>query len=168
MRAVEFAAMSQDIDSYRYRGARALVLLHERSQRSFLACWHRARSANLALPETDDPAYRSLETLLRHVLVAAASYMEWMCESLGLPDPGFRPPPALEAMADEADAHVEHLLAIWRLPLADVTEVQADAVERPSRWGVTYGIDAMLEHAAIHPMRHQFQLEELLERAAST
>lgn len=154
--------MSVELDGYRYRGARALVVLHERSLRSFVACWQRARAAGVALPETDDPSYRSLDRLLGHVLHAAASYMEWMCESLALPDPGFRSPPPLESIAEQADDYLEHIVDGWRRPLADVTEARADAVERPSRWGVTYGIDAMLEHAVMHPQRHQFQLEELM------
>jgi hypothetical protein len=32
---------------------------------------------------------------------------------------------------------------------------------------VTYTIDAMLEHAVMHPIRHTFQLEELVQRAGS-
>ncbi len=145
-----------------------MVLLHERSLRSFVACWQRARARGLTLPKTDDPAYQSLDRLLGHVLWAAASYMEWMCESLDLPDPGFPAPPPLEILAEQADHHLEAVIDGWRQPLATVTEARADAVERPSRWGVTYGIDAMLEHAVMHPQRHQFQLEELMGATSSS
>jgi hypothetical protein len=31
-----------------------------------------------------------------------------------------------------------------------------------SRWGVNYCVDAMLEHAVMHPERHRFQLLELM------
>jgi hypothetical protein len=33
-----------------------------------------------------------------------------------------------------------------------------------SRWGQEYTIGAMLEHAVMHPMRHAFHLDELMER----
>jgi len=36
---------------------------------------------------------------------------------------------------------------------------QLDGVEARSRWGVSYSVDAMLEHAVMHPMRHAFQIE---------
>ena len=33
-----------------------------------------------------------------------------------------------------------------------------------SRWKVEYCIDAMLEHAVMHPIRHEFQLSNLLKK----
>ena len=53
---------------YRYRGAAALVLLHERHLKQFIAYWRVAKAIDLSLPESADPAYASLEDLLRHVL----------------------------------------------------------------------------------------------------
>jgi hypothetical protein len=50
----------------------------------------------------------------------------------------------------------------WATPLA---QVDADRFERPeyeSRWGTRYCIDAMLEHAVMHPIRHAFQLQSLM------
>jgi hypothetical protein len=38
----------------------------------------------------------------------------------------------------------------------------------PSRWNVHYCIDAMLEHAVMHPIRHTFQLQELLAKAGAS
>jgi hypothetical protein len=35
-----------------------------------------------------------------------------------------------------------------------------DAVYK-SNWGTDYCIEAMLEHAVMHPIRHEFQLKEL-------
>jgi uncharacterized damage-inducible protein DinB len=155
--------MSQ-LDGYSYRGARALVLLHEQHLREFVAVWRRFRAANIALPATEDPAYASPEALLRHILGAARGYMTWMCEHLKLPDPQIRPVPEEGAIEGEADAFLEHVLERWRRPLVDVPE---DAFETPymSRWKVPYCVDAMLEHAVMHPIRHTFQLQELLQQA---
>ena len=147
---------------YRYSGARALVELHEHMLRSFLASWKRAREAELALPETEDSDYASLETLLAHVLRAARGYMTWMCEKLALPDPEIRPAPKPETAAAEADAYLEHLVERWRLPLRGTPEEAFHRPEHESRWGVRYCIDAMLEHAVMHPLRHRHQLETLL------
>ena len=91
--------MRTELAHYQYRGARALVLLHDKELREFLAVWRRARTANLALPATSDPDYASLEALLFHVLRAARGYMTWMCESLGLADPGIEAPPPVERVA---------------------------------------------------------------------
>ena len=157
--------MPPELPGYQYRGARALVLLHEQELRAFVAVWRRARAASVPLPVTSDPDYASLESVLFHVLRAARGYMTWMCESLGLDDPGIEPPPPVERLAVEVDRYLEHLLERWRQPLAGLPEERFHAPEFRSRWGVLYCVDAMLEHAVMHPVRHAFQLQELLEGA---
>ncbi len=154
-----------ELANYRYGGARALVILHERQLRKFLVAWRHAKTAGVALPETDDPDYASLETVLAHVLKCARGYMVWMCKMLELPDPGIRPEPEADAVAAEAESYVEHLGEKWRTPLAKLTESQAYRPAYTSPWDVDYCIDAMLEHAAMHPLRHRFQLEVLIARA---
>jgi uncharacterized damage-inducible protein DinB len=151
---------------YAYAGARALVRLHEQHLSAFLAAWRRARAAGIELPRTPepDPDYASLEALLAHVLRSARGYMVWMCTVLDLPDPAIAPAPPAESVAAEADAYVDHLTERWRTPLAGVPEGRFGE-EHESRWKVRYCIDAMLEHAVMHPIRHRFQLEELLARA---
>ncbi len=152
---------------FRYRGARALVRLHETQMRRFLACWRRAEQAGVRLPETDDPDFASLDTLLRHVVVCARGYLTWMCDNLGLPDPGIRPVPDAELVASAVDGYLEHLLERWREPLCEVAEERFwEMYEAP--WGAVYSIDAMLEHAVMHPARHTFQLEELLGAEGTT
>ena len=148
---------------YRYGAARTMVYLHEQYLQTCLEAWRQAKAANIELPETDDPNYVSLEQLLRHVLSAARSYMVWMCEVLSLPDPDIDPPPPLEHVAAEAEAYLSHLAARWRLPLAEVDEKRFEDAVYPSNWGVLYCVDAMLEHAVMHPILHQEQLESLLE-----
>ena len=123
-----------------------------------------ARAASVVLPKTDDPAYASLETLLHHVLRAARGYMTWMCEVLELPDPQIRIPPEPVALAAEADSYMEHVLEKWRTPLQDVGDDRLETPEYQSRWQSRYCIDSMLEHAVMHPIRHAFQLEELMRQ----
>ncbi len=125
--------------AYRSRAVRALVLLHDEHVRRFLVVWNQAHAASVMLPRTDDPAYASLETLLRHVLGAEPT-----------------------ALAAEADSYMEHVLEKWRTPLRDVGDDRLETPEYPSRWQTRYCIDAMLEHAVMHPIRHAFQLEELM------
>jgi hypothetical protein len=138
------------------------VLLHERHIQLFLSAWKAAHDADLILPVTSDPSYESLQTLGRHVLGAARNYVMWICEMLKLPDPGISLPPDLANIRNEADAYVEHLLEGWREALVDVSDDQLETPEYPSRWKTRYSIDAMLEHAVMHPIRHSFQLEELM------
>ena len=141
---------------------RALVLLHEEHLRRFVQTWRRALAASVRLPASDDPAYVSLDALGQHVLRSAGGYMLWMCEMLELPDPGIRRVPDVAAIVGEADEYLEHVWR-WRAPLRDVSNEQLETPEYPSRWETLYCIDAMLEHAVVHPIRHAFQLEELIK-----
>ena len=149
---------------YRSRAVRALVLLHDEHLRRFLVVWNDARDASIVLPGTDDPNYVSLDTLLHHVLGAAGRYMTWMCEVLELPNPQIRALPDPAALAREAESYMEHVLEQWRAPLVNVGDDRLLTPEYPARWKTRYCIDAMLQHAVMHPIRHAFQLEELMGR----
>jgi hypothetical protein len=138
--------------------------LHEEHLHRFLVTWHRAKAASVVLPDTKDPAYESLDTLLRHVLGAARGYMVWMCEVLDLPDPAMNVAPDPAVLALDPESYMEHVLVRWRTPLLDIADDQLERPEYPSRWQTRYCIDAMLEHAVLHPIRHAFQLDELMSR----
>jgi len=148
---------------YLDRGARALDHMHERELRAFLAVWRRAEEAGCRPPACDDPAYASLAGILAHVLRASRGYLVWVASTLSLGDPGVRPAPAAEDAARDADDFVEHVLERWRAVLARIEPEALDRVEAKSSWGVTYSVDAMLEHAVMHPARHAFQIEEWLD-----
>jgi hypothetical protein len=86
--------------------------------------------------------------------------MVWMCEVLALPDPEISVPPEVAVLPVGADSYIDHVLERWRTPLQDVGDEQLERPEYPSQWKARYCIDAMLEHAVMHPIRNAFQLEE--------
>jgi hypothetical protein len=153
---------NHELLNYRYRGARALVLLHERTLRELLQAWRRAKASHVQLPSSADPNYVSLESVLHHGLRAARGYMTWLCEKLDLQDPGIDLTPEASLVEQEAEPYIEHLLERWRLPLADVEKARFAAIHK-TRWGEDMSCEGMLEHAVMHPIRHRFQLEELIE-----
>lgn len=151
---------------YRYRGARALVMLHEKHIRAFHQTWKEAKELGIILPATDDPDYISMQTLLVHVLRSSGGYMRWMCQKLALEDPQIHAVPDEMAVENEAENYITHLLDRWALPLSPVEEKRFFSETYRSHLGPDYSIEAMLEHAVVHPLRHQFQLEELMRRSA--
>jgi uncharacterized damage-inducible protein DinB len=152
----------EELKKYKYNGARSLVLLHDKHLRLCIQAWREAKRLNIKLPVTDDEDYQSLETLLRHILRAARGYMTWMCDKLGLPDPGIEKIPELDSIEMKSEDYLSHLLEKWKTPLADIEEEKFHSPTYTSRWGVEYCIDAMLEHAVMHPIRHGFQLNNLI------
>jgi len=133
--------------------------------RGFLPVWREAVRRGVRLPATDDPDYASHHALLHHVFRASRGYMTWLCERLELPDPGIEAAPPPDVVERDADRYLEHLLERWRAPLADVDEVRLQPIFK-ARWGADISGESMLEHAVVHPLRHRFQLEELLETTA--
>ena len=76
-----------NIPEYKFRGARALVILHDIEMRKCFEVWKEVRRKNVQLGATDDKDYTSIFTLIRHVFRASRGYMIWMCQMLELPDP---------------------------------------------------------------------------------
>ncbi|MFC1477316.1 hypothetical protein ACFL6L_02505 [candidate division KSB1 bacterium] len=144
---------------YRYSGACSLVILHERYLREFVETWKRAKAAGVPVPEVADPDYKSLETILHHVLRWARWYMVWICEKLDLPDPVIGQVPPAEQIGQELDTYLEHLLDKWRAPLQDVPEEQYFSPLHTTPWNVDCCIWSILEHSIVHTIQHRFQLE---------
>ena len=154
----------QLLPDYSYRGVRAMILLQDRHLREFVAACRKAKALNCPLPVTTDPAYVSYEALLTHILRASRGYLIWLCQKLEVPAPQIDAPPAPEAIEREAEAYIDYLYACWTAaPLAAIPEEAWNAVHK-SRWDVDYSLDAMLEHAAMHPIRHAFQVGEWIQR----
>jgi len=139
-----------------------MVVLHEEQLRRFLETWKIAKTSGVGLPEGDDPDYASLEALLGHVFRWSRTYLLWICEQLELPDPGVKTVPDNNVIDVEAAGYLDEVLLAWRSPLRDIEKVRFFKPEYVAPWGVKYSVEAMLEHAVMHPVRHRFQLEELL------
>lgn len=147
---------------YKYAGASALVKLHQIHLQSFYETWKEAKKLNIKLPVTDDPYYKSLDTLLYHLLRSARGYMIWICDKLQLPDPMINETPNAEAIEEKAAVQIAYLFERWKLPLVNLEPELFENKVFKSNWGVEYCIDAMLEHAVMHPIRHEFQLKNLM------
>lgn len=144
------------------QGVASLTQLHETHMRRFLAVWREAKAQGLTLHVKGDPDYASLESLLVHVVGCARGYMVWICKVLELPDPGMAAVPPANEIEGVLDEYVDKILEQWEGPLCDVASSRLHRDAYRSTWGVLYCIDAMLEHAVMHPVRHTFQLENLM------
>lgn len=151
---------------FAYGGAAVLVELHERHLEEFHEVWLEADRFGVELPPTSDPNYASRATLLAHVLGCATRYLSWICQQLGLPEPEIEEYPDPDGLTGRSRDYLEEVLAAWRPALVSLTEERAYAPAHPARWGTPYCIDAMLEHAVMHPIRHTHQLRRLLEQQA--
>lgn len=155
--------MNQRTNDYKYRGARAAVALQEKHLYGFLNTWRQAMEAGVKLPICDNPDYASFETLLGHVFRWSRNYLLWICKQLNISPPDIDSPPEADVIDSKGERYLEHLTAAWKTPLKEIPEEKFFKPEYPSPWGVLYCIDAMLEHAVMHPILHSFQLKELMD-----
>ncbi len=149
--------------NYKYKGAEALIRLHEEHLLSFIEAWKATKKANIKFPITNDSDYQSLEHLLLQVVRSSRGYILWICEKLNLPELIIDVSPKLEEIENVIDNYILHLLEEWKVPLANVDEKRFFDLTYKSNWETEYCIEAMLEHAVMHPIRHEYQLKKILE-----
>lgn len=149
---------------FKYRGARALVILHQNELQRFLQVWEKAKSLNITPPVSDDPDYESMEALLLHVFRSARHYLQWIADKLSWNDPILPLLPSENLVQSTANEFINGLNEAYQETLSELSEEDAERVFK-SKWGVEFSIESMLEHAVVHPMRHRLQIEEWIETA---
>jgi hypothetical protein len=126
-----------------------------------------AKRRGLSIPPTEDPDYANLDLLMRHPLRSSRGYLTWLCQVLGRPDPAVPDPPEPQDVEARGAAYIEVLAKAWQEHLGWMTDEVAGANDmHTTRWGQPITIEAMLEHAVVHPMRHRIQIQELLSGPA--
>jgi len=151
--------------AFESRGVRALVLLQMEEMERLLVVWKKAKRLGVKLPTTKDPDYESVDLLMRHPLRACRGYLTWLCEVLDRPAPRVADAPEPEAIAQQGTAYLKVLARAWNRHMAWMPNETLDSFKvYTTRWGAPMTVEAMLEHALAHPMRHRLQLEELVAR----
>jgi len=151
--------------AFKSRGVRALVQLQMAEMNHLFLVWKKAKRVGVRLPRTKDPAYQSLDLLMRHPLRSCRGYLTWLCEVLDRPDPRVPDPPEPERVVAEGAAYLKILSKAWEKHMAWMPNDVLDSFTvHQSRWGAPMTVEAMFEHAVAHPMRHRFQLQELIAR----
>jgi uncharacterized damage-inducible protein DinB len=151
-------------EDFKSRAVRSLVELHEQEWRRFFETWERFIAAGAPMPEArGDPDYQSRDHLVGHVARAARGYLTWIVEQVGRPVKDVDPETDSLKIATRVKEFMVEVLAAWRRHLSTVEDADLEPTTYQSCWGTQMSIEAMLEHAVVHPMRHRIQLERILE-----
>jgi len=116
--------------------------------------------------QTTDEDCRSAQTISSHVVRAAYGYAGYIREQFNMEVTAPRSAllsrtEALEQLKKAIAYTVQTLDGRW-----EMTDEEADAMVIKSRWGVTYDLTQLLEHAIVHLMRHRRQLEKFISQDA--
>jgi hypothetical protein len=152
---------------FKSRAVMSLVELHEQEWRRFWETWDRFVAAGAPMPDArGDADYQSPQHLVGHVCRAARNYLTWIGDQLGRPVKDVDLEMDSLKIAPRAKEFLADVLAGGRRHLPAVEDAELEPATYKSRWGVQFSIEAMLEHAVVHPMRHRIQLDRILDSRA--
>ncbi|MGH8014716.1 MAG: DinB family protein [Candidatus Zixiibacteriota bacterium] len=114
--------------------------------------------------ETKDDDCRSIQTIMRHVVRAGYGYANYFRTAWNLP---LSSPESVPLQKEEAASKIDDFLTYTAQTLEgkwEYTDEQIQSVSMKVRWGVTYDLEQLLEHAIVHILRHRRQIERFLLR----
>lgn len=118
-------------------------------------------------PHSSDPDCRSIQNILAHVVGSAFSYAIYIRESIdqAVPRPGLR-------HRDTALEYIEDLDEVMTFTKKTFSTIYDQSLEKfefsdkiKTKWGQSYDIEQMMEHAIVHVLRHRRQIEIAKERS---
>ena len=115
-------------------------------------------------PETRDEDCRSMQTIVTHVVRAGYGYANYIRSVFSISSAS--PPDALFSR-DEAVARIESMLVYTAETLSgrwEMSDQEMDEIKIDTKWGMTYNLEQLLEHAIVHILRHRRQIERLKQQ----
>lgn len=116
-------------------------------------------------PLTKDVNCRSIQTVLSHVVKAGHNYVIAIRNNLG-EENTFHEIILLDNIPEYISA-MDELIRITENLFNDYPHLQLEVLNNDdkivSRWGQQYDPEQLLEHAIVHVMRHQRQIERFLQ-----
>ena len=112
--------------------------------------------------ETSDEDCRSAQTIMAHVVGAGYSYADYLRELFAIASN--RPASELSSRRESLE-RFDAMLEYTNETLKDrwiMSDEEIDASVIKTRWGVTYDVEQLLEHAIVHILRHRRQIERLI------
>jgi uncharacterized damage-inducible protein DinB len=110
--------------------------------------------------ETEAEDCRSVQTIMQHVVRAGYGYANYLREAFSIP----REEISREMFAhSETPAQIDRMLQYTIETLEgrwELSDEEFASTQIKTRWGATYDIEGMLEHAVVHILRHRRQIEK--------
>lgn len=116
--------------------------------------------------ETKDEDCRSIQTIMYHVVRAGYGYADYFREAFGMAS---AKPETVQVKCHEATEKIDAMLVYTAQTLEgkwEMSDEEIQAVSMKVRWGVTYDLEQLLEHAIVHILRHRRQIERFLLKMA--
>ncbi len=116
--------------------------------------------------ETKDEDCRSIQTIIYHVVRAGYGYADYIREFYGVASAR---PKIEQIQCHEAAEKIDAMLVYTAQTLEgkwEMSDKEIQGISMKVRWGVTYDLEQLLEHAIVHILRHRRQIERFLLKMA--
>ncbi|MGI8670015.1 MAG: DinB family protein [Aridibacter sp.] len=157
--------LKKSLEDYRPNAAGSIIDEYERAFfeiKSILQNISEEDYTRISDAETKNEDCRSIETMMNHVVRSGYFYANYIRESLSMKiQPVGEMKISHAEICNEIDKMLAYTLEIFEGRWKEMDE-QLGKVFINSRWGITYNIDQMLEHAIVHVLRHRRQIEKFL------
>jgi len=113
-------------------------------------------------PVTKDEDCRSVQTIVSHVTNSGYGYANYIRDWFSIPK---NSPDRRLLSQNDFLAEFERMLAYTSKTLEgkwEFSDEEIMKVKMIARWGPTYDLEQLLEHAVVHILRHRRQIEKLL------
>ncbi|NEU06788.1 DinB family protein [Flavihumibacter sp. R14] len=115
-------------------------------------------------PYTSDENCRSLQTILTHIVHAGYGYATSIHNLDGLnrtrPDKQFRT--SIAEYLDDLDKVFRYTEEVFRDIRNEELEQYDNTLKILTRWGQSYDIEQLMEHAIVHILRHKRQIGKII------
>lgn len=116
---------------------------------------------NIKNPVTKDPDCKSIQSIIRHVISSGYVYANMirglvqnnMVISICSPSKAIV---EIDKMLDYTDETLKNLVK--------VRNSEVESLRYKAKWGTTYDLEQLMEHAIVHMLRHRRQIENFVIR----
>ncbi len=143
------------MDEYERAASELKLLLQQISEDDF---------TRIVDAETKDEDCRSIQTIITHVVRAGYGYADYIRQWFSVASTR---PESVPVSHSEAVAKIDAMLTYTVQTLEGKWEMKDEEIEgvaMKTRWGVTYNLEQLLEHAIVHILRHRRQVERFLNK----
>lgn len=163
--AIEMIKSKKSLSEYRDGAIGSVMDEYERALselKSVLQNVSEADYTRVADSETKNDDCRSIETVMNHVVRSGHFYADYVRDALSMDLQPVQPGEVVyDNVSDEIDKMFLDTLSIFSGRWDEMNDLMK-TVFINSRWGITYNIDQMFEHAIVHALRHRRQIEKFL------
>jgi hypothetical protein len=116
----------------------------------------------ICIPEAEDEDTRSIQAIVQHVVRSGNGYTNLMREALGLPglelqSSSWTPKQGVLDLLRVIEATTQTFDGRWEMPEVDM---ETNLIQ--SQWGPIFNLEQLFEHAIVHVLRHQRQVQRYL------